>query len=555
MRSAAFDRSVDVTYPYFGLCVFAAGAANSQTIWFYGGLLLIAAWALWLVKPKTTRIEVWVLILAVAAVIGYAGQLGLHALQGTVEGKFASLVPGSGSGVASNVRNTAIGSIGTLKLSGRIVMRVTAEAGQAPQLLHTATFTSYAASQWMAASRGSKAFEPTAGGRAWDLAASGKESARAKLATSLIGLPAWLPLPDRTVRIEAAQDMALRRDPYGAVQVEEGPSLATYDVSFRPGPSTDIAPENSDLFVPAANRPVLAKVVDELKLASLAPRDRVNAVAAYFQNNFTYSLYQPDRDPQSDPLEYFLTKTRAGHCEYFATSTVLLLRAAGVPARYSIGYSVQEWSPREQAYIVRDRHAHAWSRVYVDGDWMDVDTTPASWANIEAARASRWQSAEDFLSWSWYAFRQWQAAHVNGWIASAAMWLLLPLAVILLWSFRFLWIKRAARAVPEQEALPVDGVDSDFYRIELVLEKAGFGRRATESMKSWIERLENHSPAAIGMDALRPLLALHYRYRFDPQGLRTQDRARLKLLTESWLAQHAHLRTKVDKLRAWFSRQ
>ena len=28
------------------------------------------------------------------------------------------------------------------------------------------------------------------------------------------------------------------------------------------------------------------------------------------------------------PLAAFLTKTRAGHCEYFATATVLLLREA-----------------------------------------------------------------------------------------------------------------------------------------------------------------------------------------------------------------------------------
>ena len=38
----------------------------------------------------------------------------------------------------------------------------------------------------------------------------------------------------------------------------------------------------------------------------------------------------------------FLLKTRAGHCEHFATATTMLLRAAGVPTRYAVGYSVQE---------------------------------------------------------------------------------------------------------------------------------------------------------------------------------------------------------------------
>ncbi|MBT8330725.1 MAG: transglutaminase-like domain-containing protein, partial [Deltaproteobacteria bacterium] len=39
-------------------------------------------------------------------------------------------------------------------------------------------------------------------------------------------------------------------------------------------------------------------------------------------------------------IENFLTRSRSGHCEYFATATVLLLRQAGIPARYARGYSV-----------------------------------------------------------------------------------------------------------------------------------------------------------------------------------------------------------------------
>src|SRR5439155_1389676 len=84
-------------------------------------------------------------------------------------------------------------------------------------------------------------------------------------------------------------------------------------------------------------------------------------------------------------VEELPRRGHSGHCEYFATATVLLLRAAGVPARYATGYSVQEWSRLERRYVVRARHAHSWALVWADGAWRDLDTTPPLWADEEAA--------------------------------------------------------------------------------------------------------------------------------------------------------------------------
>jgi hypothetical protein len=278
----------------------------------------------------------------------------------------------------------------------------------------------------------------------------------------------------------------------------------------------------------------------------MSPQEKVKAIANYFQDNFSYSLYQPNRDVKIDPLENFLTKTHSGHCEYFATSTVLLLRAAGVPARYAIGFSVQEWSSREQAYVVRDRHAHAWTRVYVGSNWVDLDTTPGTWINIENARASQWENASDWLSFAWFRLLQWRRLHGNLWTTVTALLAVIALGI---WGFRFISRKRVAAGTRKQQSRSADGIDSDFYRIERLLDRAGFGRRAAESMQAWIQRLETTGGNEVSIDALRPLLALHYRYRFDPHGLRTQDRARLKFLTESWLSEHSHLRTWWDKIR------
>ena len=100
--------------------------------------------------------------------------------------------------------------------------------------------------------------------------------------------------------------------------------------------------------------------------------------------------------------------SRAGHCEYFATATVLALRAAGIPARYATGYAVQDWGELEKAYVVRRRHAHAWALAYVDGAWEVVDTTPASWLPLESANPPWWINGYDLWHWLSHMYSKWR---------------------------------------------------------------------------------------------------------------------------------------------------
>jgi protein-glutamine gamma-glutamyltransferase len=46
-------------------------------------------------------------------------------------------------------------------------------------------------------------------------------------------------------------------------------------------------------------------------------------------------------------------------------------------------------------------------------------------------------------------------------------------------------------------------------------------------------------PPGVAVTPLRPLLALHYRYRFDPAGLGGAEREQLRAEAEAWLAAHA----------------
>ena len=70
----------------------------------------------------------------------------------------------------------------------------------------------------------------------------------------------------------------------------------------------------------------------------------------------------------------------------------------------------------------------------------------------------------------------------------------------------------------------------------------GLPRAPAEAAGRWLERIGEQAPVAGSNAMLERLLALHYRYRFDPHGLSAADRERLRAGAESWLAEHAETR-------------
>jgi transglutaminase-like putative cysteine protease len=85
---------------------------------------------------------------------------------------------------------------------------------------------------------------------------------------------------------------------------------------------------------------------------------------------FSYSLEGADRNLQIDRLEDFVTEHRSGHCEYFASALVMMLRSRGVPARLVVGYKTDERNDlgNPPFYVVRQLHAHAWVEAYLEPD-------------------------------------------------------------------------------------------------------------------------------------------------------------------------------------------
>jgi len=102
----------------------------------------------------------------------------------------------------------------------------------------------------------------------------------------------------------------------------------------------------------------------------------VRAVLAKFnREEFVYTLAPPFME--HDPVDMFLFDARRGFCEHYASAFVLLLRAAGIPARVVTGYQGGAMNPRGNYMIVRQSDAHAWAEAMIEGRWQRFDPTAA----------------------------------------------------------------------------------------------------------------------------------------------------------------------------------
>jgi transglutaminase-like putative cysteine protease len=101
----------------------------------------------------------------------------------------------------------------------------------------------------------------------------------------------------------------------------------------------------------------------------------VAAVLDFFRRGgFQYTLTPPRLG--FDSVDDFLFDTRLGFCGHYASAFVLMMRAAGVPARVVTGYLGGEWNPIGNYFIVRQSDAHSWAEVWLDGrGWTRVDPT------------------------------------------------------------------------------------------------------------------------------------------------------------------------------------
>jgi protein-glutamine gamma-glutamyltransferase len=104
--------------------------------------------------------------------------------------------------------------------------------------------------------------------------------------------------------------------------------------------------------------------------------DKAAAVQSWLQTHTTYDLGIPPDPAGVDSVDHFLFETRRGFCEHIASAMVLLLREAGVPARFVVGFGPGDRNPLTGYFDVRESDAHAWVEVFYAGvGWVPYDPT------------------------------------------------------------------------------------------------------------------------------------------------------------------------------------
>jgi len=536
--------AVDFRIPYLIICLISATAGNREAAWLYAALGLILAAVLAANRPRRYRLSSWCGVLALALALGYVLQIGLIEARRIIEPLAMAWLRERLWDMRDPYRAyTANGDIGELKLSDRIVLRVHVPAGQpVPTLLREASYQVFSANTWLA---GKTAFAAVALGTVdgeWTLQAGRDAAANSVwVSRTLHRGRGLLALPGGARRVDELRVAGLARNTLGTLKIIEGPALVRYRVRYTPGTSLEAPPENRvDLGIPRRDRKLFDSLARRLGLNGVAPSSALEKVIAYFGRGFRYSLILRKPRGGSSAIADFLTRTRSGHCEYYATATVLLLRAAGIPARYVTGYAINEYSRWEGAWVARRRHAHSWALAYVGGAWRDVDTTPAIWAAREADGAPWWEPISDTLSWLVYRYQRWRWGANDEGSSNWYWWLALGLGVYLAW--RLYFSERVARRRGRHDAqgarTDFPGADSPFYLIEQRLELLGHRRSPGESLGRWFDRLGAQHAVADIADLSGELLLSHYRYRFDPRGLGRAGRRRLRAGVENWLRRH-----------------
>ncbi|MGC9469661.1 MAG: transglutaminase domain-containing protein [Anaerolineae bacterium] len=130
----------------------------------------------------------------------------------------------------------------------------------------------------------------------------------------------------------------------------------------------------------------------DLTAVEPTPYDRAVAIEQYLRQ-FPYTLDVPSLGPTEDIADYFLFELQEGYCDYYASSMVVLARAAGLPARLVIGYVSGSYDPIEARYVVTEADAHSWPEIYFPGyGWIEFEPTGGR-APIER------EAAPDELIW------------------------------------------------------------------------------------------------------------------------------------------------------------
>ena len=144
------------------------------------------------------------------------------------------------------------------------------------------------------------------------------------------------------------------------------------------GPAATPDPGSPYLALPDATRARAEVLLADIPGGASSIVEKAEKIGDYVRASARYDL-NPSRmgEGETDFALWFLEDAEAGYCVHFATAATVLLRAAGIEARYVSGYLVKT-APGTPADVT-EKNAHAWAEYYEPtlGVWLVLEATPS----------------------------------------------------------------------------------------------------------------------------------------------------------------------------------
>ncbi len=167
----------------------------------------------------------------------------------------------------------------------------------------------------------------------------------------------------------------------GAAESQKGSStylLREFSMAANPSEQWLTLPEDTSVRARA--------LIAQYAISTDSVSNTVQNIAAFVRGSAVYDRSGTVMaDGESDFALWFLQQADSGYCVHFATAAAVLLRSAGIPARYVTGYRVE--AEAGQTVQVTSNDAHAWVEYYDYRTW--------GWYVLEATPASESESTED----------------------------------------------------------------------------------------------------------------------------------------------------------------
>ena len=121
----------------------------------------------------------------------------------------------------------------------------------------------------------------------------------------------------------------------------------------------------------------LSELARQITQGTTSDFAKVERIMGHLALQGNYDRRRPGDLTSSASLDEFLFEGKPGSVLDYATATVMLTRAAGLPARLATGYLPGIRDPLSGAFMVRESDAHAWAEVFFEGQgWVPIDSAP-----------------------------------------------------------------------------------------------------------------------------------------------------------------------------------